>query len=66
MFTKKLQDENEGLKGSITYLKSQDEKLFDLRQKAEIQETTKKKWIEALFIHKQQQEVLGNQVKTLV
>jgi uncharacterized protein (DUF3084 family) len=30
MFIKKLKDENEELEGSITQLKSQDEKLYDL------------------------------------
>ncbi len=52
MFIKKLQDENEELKGSITQLKLQEEKLQDLMQKAKMWETTKKKWIEALFPHK--------------
>jgi bacterioferritin (cytochrome b1) len=33
---KKLQHENEELKGSTTRLKSQDEKLHDLRQKSKI------------------------------
>ncbi len=33
---KKLQDENEELKGSTTRLKSQDEELQDLRQKLKI------------------------------
>jgi ribosomal protein L31E len=36
VFIKKLQDENEELKGSTTQLKSQDEKLQDLRHKAKI------------------------------
>ncbi len=52
MFIKTFQDENEELKGSTTQLKSQVEKLQDLRQKAKIQETTKRKWTEALFFHK--------------
>ncbi len=43
----------------------QDEKLHDLRQKAEIQGTTKRKWTEALFLHKKQQEALDSQVKAL-
>ncbi len=47
MFMKKLQDENEELKGSTTQLKSQDEKLQNLKQKAEIEETIKKKWTKA-------------------
>jgi hypothetical protein len=32
----------------------QDEELWDLKQKVEIWETIKKKWIEALLFHKQQ------------
>jgi hypothetical protein len=36
VFIKKLQDENEELKGSIARLKLQDEKLQNLRQKAKI------------------------------
>ncbi len=65
MFIKKLQDDNEEFKGSTTQLKSQDEELHDLRQKAKIWETTKKKWTKAMFFHKQQQETLGSQVKEL-
>jgi len=37
---KKLQDENEELKGSTRWLKSQNEKLLDSRQKAKIWEST--------------------------
>ncbi len=48
----KLQDENEEFKGSTSHLKSQDEELQDLRQKAKIWETIEKKWIEALYLHK--------------
>jgi hypothetical protein len=33
---KKLHDENDELKGSIAWLKSQDEELQDLKQKVEI------------------------------
>ncbi len=62
---KKLQDENEQLKGSITWLKSQDEKLQDLKQKAEIQETKERKWTKTQFLHKKQHEALDSQVKTL-
>ncbi len=36
VFIKKLQDENEELKGSTTRLKSQDEIFQDLNQKVEI------------------------------
>ncbi len=63
---KKLQDENEELKGSTTQLKSQDEELQDLRHKFKIQETAKRKWTKALFLHKQQQKALGSQVKALI
>ncbi len=63
MLIKKLQDQNEELKGSTTQLKSQDVQV--LKQEVEIWETTKRKWIEALFLCKQQHEALGNQVKTL-
>ncbi len=66
MFIKKLQYENEELKGSITWLKSQDEKLQNLRQKAKIQETTQRKWTEALFLHKKQQQALDSQVQALI
>ncbi len=52
VFIKKLQNENEELKGSIAQLKSQDEKMKNLRQKVEIWETGEKKWTEALFLHK--------------
>ncbi len=65
VFIKKRQDENEELKGSTTHLKSHDEELQDLRLKAEIWETTERKWTKALFLHEQQQEALGNQVKAL-
>jgi hypothetical protein len=63
---KKLQDENEEFKGSISWLKSQDEELQNLRQKATIWETIERKWTEALFIHKKQQEVLDSQLKALI
>jgi hypothetical protein len=36
VFIKKLQDDNEELKGSTTHMKSQDEKLQELRQKVEV------------------------------
>jgi hypothetical protein len=36
LLTKKLQDDNEEFKGSITRIKLQDEKLQDLKQKATI------------------------------
>ncbi len=49
---KKLKDENEKFKGSMTRLKSHDEESQDLRSKAEIWETTKRKWTETLFLHK--------------
>ncbi len=62
---KKLQDENEELKGSTTQLKSHDEELEDFRKKVEIWETIERKWTKELFFHKQQQEVLGSKVKAL-
>ncbi len=62
---KKLHDENEELNSSTTRLKSQGGKLQDLRQKVEISETTKRKWIETLFLHKKQYEALDSQVKAL-
>ncbi len=55
----KLQDENEKLKGSTTWLKLQDEELQDLRQKAEIWETIERKWTKALFLHKKQYKKIG-------
>ncbi len=51
VFIKKLQDENEKLKGSTTRLKSWDEKLHNLRQKAEIWDTIERKWTKTLFFH---------------
>ncbi len=66
MFIKKLQDENEELNNSTTWLKLQEEELQDLRQKFEIWETTKRKWTKALFLHKKQQEALDSQVKILI
>ncbi len=54
MLIKKLQDENDELKGSTTRLKLQNEELQDLKQKAKIWETTKRKWTKALFLHKKQ------------
>ncbi len=56
----KLHDENEELKGNTSRLKSHDEKLQDLSQKSKIWEATKRKWIEALFFHKQQHGALGS------
>ncbi len=63
VFIKKLQDENEELEGNTSWLKLQDEKLHDLRHKAKIWETTKRKWTKTLLFHKQQQKALGSQVK---
>ncbi len=62
VFIKKLHDENEQLKGSTTWLKSQDEKLQNLRLKVNIQETIKRKWTK---VHKNQQEALVSQMKAL-
>ncbi len=65
MFIKKLQDENEELKDNTTQLKSQDEKKKHLKQKVESWETTERKWTQALFFHKKQQEALSSKVKAL-
>ncbi len=54
VFIKKLQDQNGELKSNTSQLKLQKEELHDLKQKAKIWETTKHKWINALFIHKKQ------------
>ncbi len=59
VFNKKLQDENKEFKGNVAWLKSQDEKQHDLKQKAKIWETIERKWIKALLLHKQQQEALA-------
>ncbi len=53
VFIKKLHDENEELKGSITQLKSQDEKLQDLRQKFK-NIGNRKKEMDKGIVHKQQ------------
>ncbi len=44
IFIRKLQEENEELKGSTSQLKSQDEELQNLKQKVEIWETIERKW----------------------
>ncbi len=49
---KKLQDENEELNGSTIWLKSKDEELQNLKQKAKIWETTERKWTKSLFLRK--------------
>jgi len=54
VFIKKLQDENEELKGSTTQLKLQDEELQDSRQQTKIWETIERKWTKAMFLHKKQ------------
>jgi hypothetical protein len=41
-------------------MKSQVEELQELKQKAEVWETTKKKWSKALLFYKQQLKVLGS------
>ncbi len=48
----KLQDENKELKVSTTWMKSQHEKLQELKQKDEIQETITRKWAKALLFYK--------------
>ncbi len=54
MFIKKLHDKNEELKGSTIQLKLQDEKLQNLRQKVEIEDTKKRRWTKEFFFHKKQ------------
>ncbi len=39
--------------------------MQNFKQKVEIWEIVNKKWIEALFLHKKQHEVLDSQVKAL-
>ncbi len=39
--------------------------MHNLRQKAKIRETTKRKWTETLFLHKKH-EALDSQVKALI
>ncbi len=63
---KKLHDENWELKTKTTLMKSQDEKLKELRKMVEDQETIEKKWVETLFHYKQQQEALGSQIEPLI
>ncbi len=53
------------IKVSTSWMKSQDEKLQELKQKAKVWETTERKWVEALLFYKQQHEALDKQVKTL-
>ncbi len=65
IFIKKLQDENDELKNSTTWQKSQEEELQDSRQKVEIWETIEQKWTKALFLHKKQHKALDSHVKTL-
>ncbi len=65
VFIKKLQDDNKELKGSTSCLKSQNEKLQNVRHKAKIQETIERKWTKSLFLHKKQHETLDNQVKAI-
>ncbi len=44
VFIKKLKDENEELKGSTTWLKSQYEEMEDVKQEEIFWETTERKW----------------------
>jgi hypothetical protein len=46
-------------------MKSQVEKLQELRKTTKAWEATKKKLLETLFQYKQQNEVLGSQVEAL-
>jgi hypothetical protein len=49
-----LQDENKKLKVKIVLMKSQDEKLMELKVIVEAWEVTERKWVETLFHYKQQ------------
>ncbi len=62
-FIQKLQDENKQFKVNTTQMKSQVEELQELKQKAEVWDTTERKWSKSLLIYKQQQKVLGSQVE---
>ncbi len=53
------------IKVSTSWMKSQDEKLQELKQKAKVWETTQRKWVKALLFYKQQHEALDKHVKTL-
>ncbi len=64
-FIQKLQDENKELKAKTILMKSQVEKLQELRKTTKAWEATKKKLLETLFQYKQQNEVLGSQVEAL-
>ncbi len=66
MFIKKLQDDNEELKGSTTWLNLLNEELQYLKQKVEIWETIERKWTKALNLHKKLQEALDSQMKALI
>jgi inorganic pyrophosphatase len=61
-----LQDENKELKAKIILMKSQDEKLKELRMLVEAWEAMERKWAETLFHYKQQQEALGSQLEALI
>jgi len=50
----KLQDENKKLKVKIVLMKSQDEKLKELKVIVEAWEVIERKWVETLFHYKQQ------------
>ncbi len=47
-------------------MKSQDEKLKELRMLVEAWEAMERKWAETLFHYKQQQEALGSQLEALI
>ncbi len=61
-----MQDENKELKAKIILMKSQDEKLKELRMIVEAWEAMERKWAETLFHYKQQQEALGSQLEALI
>ncbi len=47
-------------------MKSQVEELRELRKMTEAQEVIERKWAEALFHYKQEQEALGSHVEALI
>ncbi len=51
-FIQKLQDENKELKAKTIFKKSQVEELQKLKKMTNAWETTKRKWVEALFRYK--------------
>ncbi len=51
-FIQKLKDENKELKAKTIFKKSQVEEFEKLKKMTNAQETTKRKWVKALFHYK--------------